>query len=186
MIIFAGVAGSGKSLQGKKLADTLGLPWLSTGEFLRMLTSGQTRIDMVSGKLLEDGEIISLVQKILTVIDTKQEFILDGFPRTVAQADWLINQQKHGQLHITAVINMKADPEVVKSRLIKRGRPDDYDEAIKERFVEYEKSFAPIIEDFKNVSTPIIEIDAEQSVEEVHKAILSAVKAIKDENTSKN
>ena len=53
MIIFMGVAGSGKSVQGRLLADTLGLPWLSTGEFLRMLISGQRRKDMQAGKLLD-------------------------------------------------------------------------------------------------------------------------------------
>ena len=113
MIIFTGVAGSGKSVQGKMLADYLGLPWLSTGEFLRMLISGERRKDMLAGKLIEDKEIISLVQKIFNVVDTKNEFILDGFPRTVAQADWLLNQAKHGQLKLTAVVNLKADKKAV-------------------------------------------------------------------------
>ena len=89
MIIFTGVAGSGKSVQGKLLADHLGLPWLSTGEFLRMLISGDRRKDMLAGKLLEDKEIIALVQRIFNVIDTKHEFILDGFPRTIPQAEAL-------------------------------------------------------------------------------------------------
>ncbi len=101
MIIFTGVAGSGKSVQGKMLADHMGLPWLSTGEFLRMLISGERRKDMLAGKLLGDNEIIALVQRIFNVVDTKHEFILDGFPRSVAQADWLLNQVKHGQLKIS-------------------------------------------------------------------------------------
>jgi len=88
-----GVAGSGKSVQGRLLADEMALPWLSTGEFLRMLVSGERRKDMLAGRLLSDREIIKLVQKIFAMIDIHEEFILDGFPRTVSQADWLLNQQ---------------------------------------------------------------------------------------------
>lgn len=176
MIIFMGVAGSGKSLQGKLLADELGLPWLSTGEFLRMLISGERRKDMLNGKLLEDQEIIELVQKILTVVDVKSDFVLDGFPRTVAQADWLLSQVKHGQLSISAVIHLKADPELVRKRLLERGRQDDTDEAIKERFNEYQQSAVPILEHFEKAKIPISTVDAGQSVGEVHSQILKAVK----------
>lgn len=176
MIIFMGVAGSGKSVQGKMLADALGLPWLSTGEFLRMLISGKRRKDMLNGKLLEDQEIIALVQKILTVVDVKADFVLDGFPRTAAQADWLLSQVKHGQLSISAVIHLKASPELVRKRLLERGRQDDTDEAIKERFDEYHLSAVPILKHFEKDNIPICTVDAAQSVEEVHSEILKAVK----------
>ena len=79
MIIFMGVAGAGKSAQGKLLADTIGLPWLSTGEFFRMLISGQKRVDMVAGKLLSDHDTITLIQKVFAIVGTDQEFVLDGF-----------------------------------------------------------------------------------------------------------
>lgn len=176
MIIFMGVAGSGKSVQGKMLADELGLPWLSTGEFLRMLISGERRKDMLDGKLLEDQEIIALVQKILTVVDVKADFVLDGFPRTVAQADWLLSQVKHGQLSISAVIHLKAEPELVRKRLLERGRQDDTDEAIKERFDEYQQSAVPILKHFEKAKIPICTVDAGQSMEKVHSQILKAVK----------
>jgi len=171
MIIFMGVAGSGKSIQGKLLADRFGLPWVSTGEFLRMLISGERRKDMVAGKLLDDKEIIALMQKVLAVVDAKSEFVLDGFPRTTAQADWLLNQVKHGQLSISAVIHMQASPDVVKQRLLQRGRPDDTEEAIAARFKEYENTTLPILEDFKAVNIPVYDVDAQQPVEIVHAAI---------------
>lgn len=178
MIIFTGVAGSGKSLQGKKLADALGLPWLSTGEFLRMLISGERRKSMLEGKLLADKEIIALVQKMLSVIDSDHEFVLDGFPRTVAQADWLINQVKHGQLSLTAVIHMRADKETVRSRLLKRGRQDDTETAIAERFKEYEDSILPILEHFRREGLRVVEIEADDSVTNVHGAVLKAIKSV--------
>ena len=178
MIIFMGVAGSGKSVQGKLLADQVGLPWVSTGEFLRMLISGQQRKDMLDGKLLDDKQIISLVQKIFSIVDTHHEFILDGFPRTVAQADWLINQSKHGQLHISAVINLQASEVVVHKRLLARGRQDDTDEAIKERFREYQETILPVMEEFKAAGIPVHEINGEQPSEKVHTAIIASLKGI--------
>lgn len=171
MIIFMGVAGSGKSVQGKLIADEFGLPWLSTGEFLRMLIAGTRRKDMLAGKLLDDQEIIGLVQKIFGIIDIKQEFVLDGFPRTARQADWLLNQVKHGQLKITAVVHLTASEEVVRQRLIDRGRPDDYHNAITERFDEYRESILPILEHFENAGVPVYNINGDQSISEVRDSI---------------
>lgn len=175
MIIFMGVAGSGKSVQGRRLADEMGLPWLSTGEFLRMLISGERRKAMIDGKLLRDSEIIELVRKIFNLIDLKEEFILDGFPRTIAQADWLLNQVKHDQLEVSAVIHITASEAAVHKRLIDRGRPDDHPEAIKERFQEYEQAIKPILEDFKKAGVRVCDINGEQPVELVHDDIVAAL-----------
>lgn len=171
-----GVAGSGKSLQGKLLADQLALPWLSTGEFLRMLISGDERKDMLAGKLLDDDEIISLVQKIFSVVDTDHEFVLDGFPRTSGQADWLLNQVKYGQLDVTAVIHLQASEKAVIERLLGRGRQDDHQDAITERFEEYEQASKPILEQFKAAGIKVHDIDGEQSSQAVHADIIKALK----------
>ncbi|MCX6728027.1 MAG: nucleoside monophosphate kinase [Candidatus Saccharibacteria bacterium] len=176
MIIFMGVAGSGKSIQGRILADELALPWLSTGEFLRMLVSGERRKDMIAGKLLSDNEIIALVQRIFTIIDPSKEFILDGFPRTTAQADWLIGQIKHGQLHATAVIHLVVSKEAVHERLLSRGRPDDTIEAIAERLSEYDQAAKPILQHFTAAGVPIFDIDGSKPVKEVQSQILSVLK----------
>lgn len=178
MVIFMGVAGSGKSAQGRLLADRLGYPWLSTGEFLRMLVSGARRREMLEGKLLDDSEIISLVQKIFRIVDTKHEFVLDGFPRTVGQADWLLSQRRHGQLEITAVIHLQASEEVVLGRLLQRGRQDDQAEAIKERFREYETATQPIIDDLKQNGVPVFEINGEGDVEDIHESIVRAIASV--------
>lgn len=179
MIIFMGVAGAGKSAQGRSLADELGLPWLSTGEFLRMLVSGEPRHDMVSGKLLDDDEIIRLVQKIFTVVDTEEEFILDGFPRTAGQADWLLSQIRHGQLELTAVVHLRASEGVVRQRLLQRGRQDDTDEAITARFDDYRQNIVPILDQLKTAGIKICDIDGDKSVNEVHDAIVAALETIR-------
>ncbi len=173
-----GVAGSGKSKQGRLLADERGLPWLSTGEFLRMLISGERRKAMVAGELLGDQEIIALVQKIFHLIDSENEFVLDGFPRTLTQAEWLLSQVRHGQLKVTAVIHLKASQEAVKQRLLGRGRPDDHEEAISARFQEYEEAIKPILEQFRTYGTPVFDINGEQSVAEVERQVESALNGL--------
>lgn len=179
MIIFMGVAGSGKSVQGRMLADRLALPWLSTGEFLRMLVSGQDRKDMVAGKLLGDKQMIKLIQKVFNVADAAhQEFVLDGFPRTVAQADWLLNQVKHGQLSITAVVHLIASEEEVSRRLLERGRQDDTGEAIAARFREYEQASKPILEHFEQAGVPVLKIKGEGDMGSINQKIKQALEEL--------
>lgn len=175
MIIFMGIAGSGKSLQGKMLADKLALPWLSTGEFLRMLISGDERKDMVAGKLLDDDEIIGLVQKIFTLINVRDEFILDGFPRTFGQADWLLNQVKYGQHNISAVVHIKVSERAVHDRLLKRGRQDDTKSAIATRLKEYEEFIKPILNQFEKAGIKIHNINGEQEPIDIHNDILHSL-----------
>ncbi len=175
MIILMGVAGSGKSMQGKILADEHGYAWISTGEILRVLVTGRRRHEMLQGKLLSDEEMINLMDKVLELIDTKQEFVLDGFPRTVAQCDWLLRQVEQGRFDLTAIIHFKASEDVVRSRLLDRARQDDTDEAITERFNEYRAVTVPIIAHLKKHGTKVCDIDASQNIRQVHDAILKCV-----------
>jgi len=172
MILFMGVAGSGKSVQGRMLADQLGYPWLSSGEFLRMLVAGERRKEMLAGKLLNDQEMVAVMQKVLGLISSDEEFVLDGFPRTVAQTDWLLAQVKAGLLSMTAVFLLEASQEVVKQRLLERGRPDDHHEAIEERFREYEETILPIVETLKEAGVQVYKIDGAKTVKEVHENIM--------------
>ena len=171
-----GVAGSGKSVQGRWVADELGLPWLSTGEFLRMLVTGERRIEMLAGKLLDDSEMIELADKIFHMIDVKQEFILDGFPRTIAQADWLIAQHKAELITITNVLHIEADEEVVASRLLGRGRQDDTEEAISSRFSEYKSITLPLIKDLEEHGIVVHHINGEGTPKDVHAQIIPLLK----------
>lgn len=187
MIIFMGVAGSGKSVQGKLLADKLNLPWLSTGEFLRMLVSGERRRAMLAGELLDDLEIIAIIQKVFNLVSSNQEFILDGFPRTIPQAEWLLQQVKNGNLKITAVVHLEASRAAVKARLLSRARQDDTDVSISKRFEEYENSTKPVLDHFRESNIRVYDINGEQSPEEVHRQILETVgpEAEKAENLTK-
>lgn len=170
-----GVAGAGKSMQGKILADEHGYAWISTGEILRVLVTGKRRHEMLQGKLLSDEEMINLMDKVLDLIDTKQEFVLDGFPRTVPQADWLLDQAHKGRFALNAVIHLAASEDAVRSRLLSRARPDDTENAIAKRFSEYNTVTLPILNYLEREGAKICKIDASQEVRAVHDAILKCV-----------
>src|SRR3982751_5109333 len=159
-------------MQGKILADEHGYAWISTGEILRVLVTGKRRHEMLQGKLLSDDEMIAILDTVLNLIDSKQEFVLDGFPRTTAQTDWLLDQVHQGRLRLTAVVNLDASEEVVKKRLISRGRRDDNETAIKERFAEYHSVTLPILDYFKKEGVEVHTIDASQEPRAVHDEIL--------------
>lgn len=176
MIILMGVAGAGKSMQGRLLADEHGYAWISTGELFRVLVTGERRQQMLEGKLLSDEEVIALVDQTLNnMVDTDKEFVLDGFPRTKVQADWLYKQIGSGRLSLTAVINLKADREVVKKRLLARGRQDDTDDAIERRFHEYETTTLPIVDYFRQNGSPVYDIEADQDPQDVHDQIVQCI-----------
>lgn len=176
MIILMGVAGAGKSMQGRLFADEHGYAWISTGELFRVLVTGKRRQQMLEGKLLSDDEVIELVDKTLKMIDTDKEFLLDGFPRTKVQADWLLEQVRSGRFPLTAIFNLTASPTVVKERLLKRGRQDDTEAAIKRRFDEYETVTMPIIDYFKQAGIDVYDINADQEPIAVHDNILQYIK----------
>jgi adenylate kinase len=175
MIILTGVAGSGKSMQGKMFADEHGYAWISTGEILRVLVTGKRRHEMLQGKLLSDDEVITILDTVLNLIDAQQEFVLDGFPRTTPQADWLLDQVHKNRFKLTAVINLDASEEVVRSRLMSRGRRDDTTEAINERFAEYRQVTLPILEYFRKEGVHVYNIDASAAPRDVHDAILKCI-----------
>ena len=171
MILFTGVAGSGKSLQGRKLADERGYPWLSTGEFLRMVVAGKKRRQMVEGKLLPDRDVIAIVEKVFNLIDVRDEFVLDGFPRTKQQAGWLYEYAQQQGIQFATIIHMVAKESTSVNRLLSRGRQDDHETAIKERFEEYQKSIKPILEYFHTKGISVVDIDAEAEPDRIQAKI---------------
>ncbi len=166
-----GVAGAGKSIQGHQLADEYGYAYISTGEIFRVLFTGKRRHDMLEGKLLSDEEVIRVVDRVLEFIDTKEQFILDGFPRTRLQIDWLFEQHEAGRFDLPVVVNLEIDEAVIRERLKKRGRLDDNETAISQRFNDYQKLTKPIIAYMKQKGLRVVDIDADGTPAEVHDRI---------------
>ena len=175
MIILMGVAGAGKSMQGRLFADEHGYAWISTGELFRVLVTGERRAKMLSGKLLSDKEVIALVDRTLKLIDLNEEFLLDGFPRTKVQTDWLLKEVEHGRLKLTAVFNLTASRAVVKKRLLARGRQDDTKAAIEHRFIEYETMTLPIVDYLRQAGADVYDVDADQDPITVHDQIMELI-----------
>ena len=176
MIVLMGAAGAGKSMQGHALADEYGFAYLSTGELFRVLITGRRRHEMLEGKLLSDDEVIRVVDKVLELIDTKQEFILDGFPRTKKQVDWLLEQHEKGRIDLPCIINLEISEEVILDRLRKRGRLDDTEDAITRRYQEYQSVTRPILAYMQKCGLQVYDIDAAQTPAEVNRAVVTALK----------
>lgn len=168
MIIVVGVAGSGKSTQSKLLATAQGWHWISMGKLLRSSLSGHLEQEMNSGRLLNDNEVEAILETELRNIAGTHKIILDGFPRRVAQTEWLLSTARAINEKVEAIVHLKAHEEVVLERLLHRGRPDDKPAAINERFLEYEKDIKPLLEVFANKGIPIIEVNGEQPAEVVY------------------
>lgn len=175
MIIFMGVAGAGKSVQGTMLADKFGYTWLSTGEYLRAHLSEDQKAEMIKGKLIDDKGLIEILENFFDGIQDQSRCVLDGFPRTLAQAQWLLRQHKEGRIKIAEVIYLEASKDVVTGRLLSRGRPDDTPEALHRRFADYERLTLPIIDWFEENGITVHRIDANRSVEEIHKEICNSL-----------
>lgn len=168
MILLMGIAGSGKGTQGKMLADQRNYHLISMGDVLRMHVTGKQRERMLAGGLLDDGEIINIIDKVLTSIGDDGQVLLDGFPRTIPQAEWLLEQVEAGRFGVEVAFHLVASREAVKNRLMNRGRIDDVEDAIEARFAEYAKSTDPLLEWLADHGVAVVNVDAERSVEAVN------------------
>jgi adenylate kinase len=168
MILLMGIAGSGKGTQGKMLADQYGLHLISMGDVVRMYVTGKQRERMLAGDLLDDVEIIAIVDKVLSSIPGDETVLLDGFPRTIPQAEWLVKQVETGRFRLDMALHLQASHEAVKQRLMGRARIDDTEAAIEARFNEYERSTMPLLEWLTQHNVKVINVDAERSVEAIN------------------
>lgn len=175
MILLMGPIGAGKSVQGHTLADKCGYAYISTGELFRLLLTGNRRTEMLQGKLISDQDTIDMVDKVFDIIDTTGEFILDGFPRTAAQVDWLLEQVGKGRFEKPVVVHINLTEEEIYKRLSLRGRPDDTEETIKKRHQLYQNETRPLLSKMRNANIVIHEIDGIGTPEEVHELILKAL-----------
>ena len=175
MIILLGLAGSGKSTQGQLLAAHLHCPWISTGNLLREFNMDSAiQKQMLQGEIIDDETTLSVLEKELVRLDAfANECILDGTPRTLYQAEWLIKKEHSKELKITALVHLQASVDTAKMRLLARHRPDDTEPAIAERFAEYENTVKPIIEYMKQAGVTVYKVDADRKPETVAADIIT-------------
>lgn len=181
MIILMGIVGAGKGTQAKLLADHSGYEPISTGELLRKYATEEQHRRMLAGELLGDDEIIEMVDKVLDEVDDPGKCMLDGFPRSVRQTEWLLDQVEKGRFSLTAIIHLLVSEEVVRERMLNRGRPDDTPETITKRFQEYHTVTEPVLEYLKDRGVKVYDVDGDQEPEAVHEDVVRALERAKVE-----
>ena len=159
-IVFLGPPGAGKGTQAARLMKRHGIPQLSTGDMLRAAVKAGTPVGlkakavMEQGGLVSDAIVVGIVAERFMEADAAKGFILDGFPRTVAQAEALDMALDHRGLKLDAVLELEVDPKVLVERIEKRAaetvaaggtvRVDDTPEVLSKRLATYHEQTAPV------------------------------------------
>ncbi|MBI4062575.1 nucleoside monophosphate kinase [Candidatus Gottesmanbacteria bacterium] len=186
-IVFYGPEGSGKGTQAKLLAEKLHLPILTSGDLVRDAAANDkgiigevTRQALVEGKYVADSEMFVLWKWRLKEEDAKDNWIMDGFPRNVEQAKFLDDKLDKYGYNVDKVFYLNLSEEESYRRLIKRGRPlhsgsselHDSPERIRQRLEIYKEGEKDVLEYYRQKRV-LVEINADQSIEDVHKEIAS-------------
>jgi adenylate kinase len=177
MIIFFGPAGAGKSVQGQILAARNGWRWLSAGQLLRDSHDPQLIATMHEGKLVPHQSITKIMNEAIHKADNIQQIILDGFPRELDQAKWLVDSQPQHGRSIGLVVVLEVPREELLKRLEIRGRVDDTPEAIDQRLNIYRQEMYPILTLMTEQNIPVVHIDGVGSVGEIHDRIYAELES---------
>jgi len=170
MILFFGPAGAGKSMQGQLLGTHYGWPWVSTGKMLRETENADIQARLQRGELISDDEMYILLQETFAKQGGDQ-WILDGFPRTRAQAEWLIDHQAQYGYSLDVAVVLDVSEEEVVARMEARGRSDDTPEAVAERLRIYREEVTPILDYLTEQNVPLARVNGIGRVGAIHDLI---------------
>jgi len=191
-LILLGPPGAGKGTQATRLVEKFGIPQLSTGDMLRAAVAAGTPVGlkakavMESGGLVSDEIVIGIVADRIEEADAKKGFILDGFPRTVAQAEALDVMLTQKGMKLDAVLEFQVDQNALVHRIVRRAeeakaagqpvRKDDDPEVFKTRLEAYNRDTA-IVAPYYQKSGQLKVIDGMQPIDDVTKAMNAALGA---------
>jgi adenylate kinase len=165
-----GPPGAGKGTQAEKLADKFGIPQISTGDLFRSNISNETELGLEAKKYLDAGDLVpatltnALVDDRLNDADVADGFILDGFPRSVEQAEALRDMLAKRNLELDAVLEFRVSEDELLNRLKSRGRADDTEDVILNRMKVYRDETAPLLDYYQS---ELKTVDAVGSLDEV-------------------
>lgn len=191
-LILLGPPGAGKGTQAQRLVERHGIPQLSTGDMLRAAVAAKTPIGikakdvMDSGGLVSDDIVVGIIKDRIAEPDAKNGFILDGFPRTVAQAEALDHMLAAQQMGLDAVIELVVDQNSLVHRIIKRAeeakaagqpvRKDDDPEVFKTRLEAYNRDTA-VVAPYYEKGGKLTKIDGMQPMDQVSASIAGVLGA---------
>jgi adenylate kinase len=183
-ILLLGPQGSGKGTQAKLISAQYGIPHVATGDMLREAIAEGTELGRQVEPILERGDLvpddlmIALIRERITRDDTAEGFVLDGFPRTIAQSDALDAMLRELGRALTIVFELQLSDEDAVARLLRRaqleGRADDTPEAIRNRLKRYHRETEPVIEHYRATGN-LVGIHADRSIPEVFAEIRLAL-----------
>jgi adenylate kinase len=188
-ILILGPQGSGKGTQAKRLAGTYGLAHIATGDMIREMKERQTELGAElkevydRGDLVSDDLMIRLIRDRLDRGDTLPGFVLDGFPRTMAQAEALDELLQELGRGVDVVLEFQvADRQELRDRMLRRAaeenRSDDTPEAIERRLELYERETAPLVEWYRTTRGNVVGIHADRTIDEVFHEITEALDSV--------
>ncbi|MBW2427307.1 MAG: adenylate kinase [Deltaproteobacteria bacterium] len=184
-IVLLGPPGAGKGTQAVTLVEDLGIPHVSTGDMLRAAVKAGTPVGLKAKAVMEAGELVSdeivigIAGERLSEDDASKGFLLDGFPRTIAQAEALEGLLAKLGVELDCCLALTVENESVVQRLLKRaeieGRADDNEETIRERMRVYDQETAPLL-DFYRSRGRLVEVSGMGTIEEVGQRVREALK----------
>ncbi|WP_091125770.1 adenylate kinase [Nocardioides terrae] len=186
-LIIMGPPGAGKGTQAKYIAEHFGIPAISTGDIFRANVSDGTPLGVEAKRYMDAGEYVPdevtnrMVRNRIDEPDAAEGFLLDGYPRTLAQVEELDGMIKFTGHQLDAVLSLVVDKDEVVSRLLQRaqieGRADDTEDVIRRRQEVYLDQTEPLIQVYKERSL-LVEVDGLGEVEEVTKRIFDALDVV--------
>ena len=174
-LVILGPPGAGKGTQAELLSEALGIPHISTGDLFRANISQGTPIGLEAKKYLDAGNLVppeitvNMVRERLVEPDAVKGFILDGFPRSVEQAEALTGILADANVELDGVLSFVVDEDAVVERMLARGRADDTEDVIRNRMKVYADETAPLLTHYAG---SITEIDGMGEVADVHTQVL--------------
>lgn len=175
-IVFIGPPGAGKGTQAERIVERYKLAHLSTGDMLRAARDAQTAVGkkaeeyMSSGQLVPDEIIVEIINERLADPDCREGYLLDGFPRTIAQAEALDKMLAEKGTPLDVVLELKVPEDELFQRLAGRGRADDTPEVIKQRLVAYRDQTSPLLEYYEKAGL-LKTIDGLGTIDEIFQRI---------------
>ena len=188
-LVLLGAPGSGKGTQATRLREHLQVPHISTGDLLRAEVAAGSKLGleakgiMARGDLVSDAILLGMLEARLSRPDTANGFILDGYPRNLAQANALADLLARIDQPMDCAVQLDVDSELLIQRIAGRakaeGRADDNPESVRKRLAIYNEQTAPVVEFYRQQGVLTV-VDGVGTLDEVFTRILEAIAPVRE------